>query len=173
MLFYFLFHTRHWQHFQQLNSVVMYVCVIWRDRGEWKLSLLCFYVHVCVMASVYSCKCILLPTNTSPTTNIHTPTQKERKSGLCWFRGKDRRTTLILKQLGTEHKERGKLQEGLRNHHPWGSSPAAVCCHDACSHTHTNTRRLKQTRATVDLTEPASLAANHSAQRGGHGGGAE
>lgn len=96
----------------------------------------------------------------------------------------DRQTKLILKQLGTEHWKRGKLQEGVngerggvKNHRPWGSSPAAVCCSVVVIPIHTqtltNTQRHKQTQATDDLTVPASLDANHSAQpflKGGTGG---
>lgn len=127
----------------------------WKIGEQWKPIL---YSYPFALWSIHSCWCSLLPRNTSPQAHILPPDGK----GSLDYVEKTSESKLILKQLGTKSRERGKSREGVKNHHPWGSSPAAAYCHDACSNT--NTLRRKQTCATVDPTMPNSLAVNHAAQ---------
>lgn len=132
----------------------------------------------CVCFYVYRGICLHLPAHITlhkHTPNINTHTHTLKRKGSLDYVGSEGWTGKPNSSWNNrgQSPERGKLQEGRREGEVgWGITalrgavqlqPVGLLSCSPFTHTHTNTVRHKQTSATVDLTMPASLAANHSA----------
>lgn len=133
---------------------------------------MCFLEYVCIMASVYTCwRSGLLPP--PPNTYTHAHIHLDSKEKEVWImldlrNGQANKTHLetiedrAQKQRKVSVRVEGRKERSEES--PPSGEQSSCSLLSQCPFTHPHKLRHKQTRATVHLIMPASLAANHSAQ---------